>query len=206
MRASPCSKDRAGRLYLGDRMQRSTAKISTGSAQRLSDSSYCRDPPPAGSPLPSTPAARHKWIGGPTAAPPVPGAAVRRRGRGVPARREETGIAAAAAAAADWRISVGGFGVSKLEESVRAEQEPRAVLFSFFFCAIFFSDLDYSDSLVGPQRAPFEWPNGAFFRNFEWGFAIIFYLFFHKITKIDDASKISQNYTITDMSHGGREL
>lgn len=115
----------------------------------------------------------------------------------------------------DRRGGGGGGGLADFGGRIRGEQvggkcasgarTSSSSLF-FFFCAIFFSDLDYSDSLVGPQRAPFEWPNGAFFRNFEWGFAIIFYLFFHKITKIDDASKISQNYTITDMSHGGREL
>jgi hypothetical protein len=69
----------------------------------------------------------------------------------VPARREETGIAAAAAAAADWRISVGGFGVSKLEESVRAEQEPRAVLFSFFFLCDFLFGFGLFRFVGGPS-------------------------------------------------------
>jgi hypothetical protein len=71
---------------------------------------------------------------------------LRRRERRVRARRTDVGIAEGAAA--DSRVSV-GWGWDEQAER-RAEQEPRALVLSFFllfsFVLIFFQDGDYSDS------------------------------------------------------------
>ena len=101
-------------VYLGDRMQISTARMPPGSAQRIPASSSRRDPTPAGSPLHSTPAARHKWrVGGGRAprrarrrgqAERAQAAGEARRKQGLRRRRRRLRRAGS-------RIWVGGFGM-----------------------------------------------------------------------------------------------